>query len=96
VSHGRHVPQRTCIGCGARAAQRDLLRVSTASDGVLQLVRQPRHAGRTAYLHPQAACWEQFAARKGPIRSLRRPVDKPTRLAFVAELKRINQSAMVG
>jgi len=96
VSRDRHVPVRTCVGCGQPAPQANLLRVSTVPDGNLALATGRRHVGRSGYLHRQPRCWEQFAMRKGPVRSLGRHVDKATRLTFVEELKRIDQSAKMG
>ncbi len=96
MSGDQHVPVRTCVGCGQHAAQSELLRVSSGLDGALALVTGRRHLGRTGYLHPRPMCWEQFAVRKGPVRSLGRPVDKATRCTFVEELKRLDQSAKIG
>ena len=83
----RHVPVRTCMGCGQRAPQSTLLRVSVALNGSLGVVGRAPQCGRCGYLHRRADCWLHFAARKGPIRSLRRSVDKTTRLAFVQGLE---------
>lgn len=87
MTRPRHVPVRSCIGCGARAPQAELLRVASTADGGLQLLTGRAHAGRSGYLHPDVACWERFAARKGPVRSLRQTVDKVRRLIFVQGLK---------
>jgi predicted RNA-binding protein YlxR (DUF448 family) len=84
-----------CVGCGARAPQLDLVRMSAAADGRL-LVDARRHAGRSGYLHRDAACWQRFAARQGPVRSLGRTLNKATRAALVRELERLEQSAMMG
>jgi predicted RNA-binding protein YlxR (DUF448 family) len=81
-------PVRMCVGCGGRAPQRDLLRFAVTTDGTLALVSGRQHSGRTGYVHPKPECWERFAARKGPLRSLGRSVDKASRMAFVQELKR--------
>lgn len=90
-----HVPVRMCVGCGTRAPQAALLRFSTTSGGALALVVRRSMQGRSGYLHPQRVCWERFASRGGPIRSLGRTVDKPRRLTFVQELAAAEQSAMV-
>lgn len=90
-----HVPVRMCVGCGTRAPQAALLRFASQPDGALALVTQRSHHGRTGYLHPQVPCWERFASRGGPLRSVGRNVDKPRRLIFVQELKAAEQSAMV-
>ncbi len=80
-------PIRSCVGCGARAPQPELLCLVSAVDGALRLVSRRRRTGRTAYLHDRLACWERFAARKGAVRSLRRSVDKGARIELVQGLK---------
>ncbi len=75
------------MGCGARAPQGELLRIARRADGTLQVVHTPP-AGRTGYLHRSGQCWERFAARKGPLRSLGHTVDKAVRLDLVQELTR--------
>ena len=89
-----HLPVRMCVGCGGRAAQTTLTRFTRAADGTLVVARRSS-LGRTAYLHAQPGCWERFASRGGPLRSLGRIVDRPQRLTFVQELKAAEQSAMV-
>ena len=95
MSRAAHVAIRLCVGCGGRAPQRDLVRVSAAADGGL-LVDALRPVGRSGYLHRDAACWQRFAARQGPVRSLGRTLNKAARSALVLELKRLDQSAMMG
>jgi predicted RNA-binding protein YlxR (DUF448 family) len=83
-----------CMGCGGRAPQHQLLRLSVAADGSLALApRSP--LGRSGYLHRQPQCWERFTARKGPLRSLGRAVEKSLRVTFVQQLQRLEQSAMM-
>jgi len=94
VTPARHIPVRSCMGCGARAAQGDLLRVTVLPTGRLAVVRGRRvPPGRTGYLHDQPACWRTFAARKGRVRSLGRAVDRDVRLACVRELESTCSSA---
>jgi predicted RNA-binding protein YlxR (DUF448 family) len=82
-------PVRMCMGCGGRAPQRDLLRLTVTTDGTLALVTGRKHSGRTGYVHPKQECWERFAAHKGLLRSLGRAVDKASRVKVVQQLKRI-------
>jgi len=82
-------PVRMCMGCGGRAPQRDLLRLTVTTDGTLAVVTGRRHSGRTGYVHPKRACWERFASQKGLLRSLGRAVDKASRVTFVQQLERI-------
>ena len=86
MSHPRHVPVRMCMGCGSRSPQPELLRIGWSAAG-LHLVGD-RPAGRNGYLHHQQHCWERFAARKGPLRSLGRAVDRPARLLLIKTLER--------
>jgi predicted RNA-binding protein YlxR (DUF448 family) len=95
VTHSQHCPIRTCVGCGVRASQRELLGLSSSPDGTLRVVDGRRRLGRTAYLHRRLECWERFAARKGPVRSLRRGVEKSARIAVVQRLKAVEPSAMM-
>lgn len=81
-----HRPVRSCVGCGQRAAQADLLRF-VAADGNLKSDADRRLPGRGAYLHPKSACWEAFVARKPLIKSLRRSVDRTARAAFIEQLR---------
>jgi hypothetical protein len=63
-------PVRTCVGCRARAAKSDLLRVVGRGDEVVPdpLARLP---GRGAYVHPSQSCFEQAQRRRGFGRALR-------------------------
>jgi predicted RNA-binding protein YlxR (DUF448 family) len=89
-----HVPLRMCMGCGERAPQAELVRVASGAGGMLERV-EGRRQGRSGYLHRRTACWERFAARKGFLRSLGRPVDRAARLAFVHGLQRSDLCAMM-
>ena len=61
-----HVPERTCVGCRARSAKRELLRLVRADDGAVRIDIGGRAAGRGAYVHPSDACVER-ALRAGAI-----------------------------
>lgn len=96
MKRGTHVAIRLCMGCGERSPQPELLRVAPTPDGALALLAKRSHTGRTGYLHRQPTCWDRFASRQGPVRSLGRKVDKATRNALVEELKFTEQSAIRG
>ena len=68
-------PVRTCVGCRARAAASELLRVVAGSDaeGRPALVPDPQHRapGRGAHLHPTAACYDLAVRRRAFARALR-------------------------
>jgi predicted RNA-binding protein YlxR (DUF448 family) len=64
-------PLRTCVGCGRKAPQAELLRFS-ARDGVLAF--DPKGSGRGAYTCRRLACFERAAARRAFNRTLRQTV----------------------
>lgn len=64
------VPVRTCVGCRARTAKSDLLRL-VAAGGDIVPDPQARLPGRGAYLHPSQDCFELAQRRKALPRALR-------------------------
>jgi len=63
-------PTRTCVGCGARDAQRALMRVQLDEAGEPVVVGRARK-GRSAYVHARAACAAALPKSRGISRSLR-------------------------
>jgi uncharacterized protein len=80
----RHVAIRTCVGCGQRAPQAELLRFTAAAGLRPDALR--RTPGRGAYLHPAPVCWQAFARRRGPVRSLRLTPGHDERARLLAQL----------
>jgi predicted RNA-binding protein YlxR (DUF448 family) len=64
-------PVRTCVGCGRKAPQPELLRF-VARDG--SLVQSPNGEGRGAYTCRRLACFERAVARGAFNRTLRQTV----------------------
>jgi uncharacterized protein len=64
-------PVRSCIGCGRKAPQADLLRF-VAKEGVL--VAGVGEPGRGAYTCRRLSCFERALARRAFNRTLRRNV----------------------
>ncbi|ABS25348.1 YlxR family protein [Anaeromyxobacter sp. Fw109-5] len=62
-------PVRTCVGCGERASQRQLVRLTTEGERVI--VDRQRSGGRGAWLHPSAGCLEKALRRRAFTRALR-------------------------
>ena len=54
---GKHVPQRTCVGCREVHSKRSLIRVVRNPEGIF-VDPTGKMAGRGAYLHEQRQCWE--------------------------------------
>jgi predicted RNA-binding protein YlxR (DUF448 family) len=61
---GKHVPQRTCVGCRSVEAKRTLIRIVRTPEG-LKVDPKGKMAGRGAYLHDRRSCWQ--AGLKGPL-----------------------------
>jgi uncharacterized protein len=64
-------PIRSCIGCGRKAPQGQLLRFA-ALDG--QLVPGKGVPGRGAYTCPRLACFERAVSRRAFNRTLRKTI----------------------
>lgn len=71
-------PTRSCIGCGRKAPQRELLRF-VAKDGRLVLGEQ--EPGRGAYTCRRLSCFERAVSRRAFNRTLRRNVRVEPELA---------------
>lgn len=72
-------PIRTCVGCGRKAPQPELVRFA-APKGVLERDPARLMPGRGAYTCPRTACFERAAARRAFARTLRRTVTIPAGL----------------
>ncbi len=85
---GKHIPQRTCVGCHQTLPKRQLVRLVRTPEGV-RVDLTGRLPGRGAYLHDRRACWER-ALKKGTLaRALRvelTPDDMARLQAFMAVL----------
>jgi len=55
---GRHVPQRTCVGCREVLSKRLLVRVVRSPEGIF-IDPTGKMAGRGAYLHDRQECWKR-------------------------------------
>ncbi|MEX2102548.1 MAG: YlxR family protein [Gaiellaceae bacterium] len=77
-------PIRTCIGCGRKAPQEELLRFA-AVDGALTPDPERRLPGRGAYTCRRLACFERAASRRAFARTLRRTVAIPSALNALYE-----------
>ncbi len=66
----RHIPQRTCVGCGSVTAKRELVRVVRGLDGEVRPDPTGKAPGRGAYLCARRSCWETALKKKRLERSL--------------------------
>ena len=65
------MPERTCIGCGRKAGQPELVRLVLVEGRVA--VDRARRGGRGAWIHPAPACLEKAVRRKAFGRAFRGP-----------------------
>jgi predicted RNA-binding protein YlxR (DUF448 family) len=72
-------PERTCVGCGRKAPQGELVRFA-APTGVLQLDAERKLPGRGAYTCRRPSCFERAESRRAFARTLRRTVRVPSSL----------------
>ena len=81
----RHVPLRTCLACGVKQPQRQLVRlVRTSSDRVeIDFKRVKR--GRGGYLCHNRECWERVWEKGLLERAFRSPVPTQARKHLWAE-----------
>jgi predicted RNA-binding protein YlxR (DUF448 family) len=79
-----HRPQRTCLGCGVRDNQKNLIRLNICTDG--ELVTDPRGCGRGGYLHHSHDCWQAFLRRKNTHRAFRINVSKEAKQNLIQVL----------
>jgi len=56
---GKHIPQRTCVGCGEVQGKRQMMRVVRTPEGRVLIDPTGKANGRGAYVHERRACWEQ-------------------------------------
>lgn len=79
------LPVRTCVGCGERALQNQLLRFFLSREGSLVSGVGP---GRGGYLHPCRSCVQAFTkTRSGFVRSLRAVVSQEMRARFITQIE---------
>ena len=71
-------PIRSCIGCGRKAPQRELLRF-VANDG--RLITGSDEPGRGAYTCRRLSCFERAVSRRAFNRTLRQTVQVDPELA---------------
>lgn len=78
------MPERTCIGCGKKAAQQELRRLRT--EGMDVRLDVTKSGGRGAWLHPAAGCLDQAIRRKAFARAFRRAATVSDAESFRREL----------
>ena len=76
----RHQPSRTCVGCGAKRRQREMLRIAASEGSEPQVDVKYCLPGRGAYLCRMKTCVERALVRRAVERSLKLKICLDTRL----------------
>ncbi|MBM4263218.1 MAG: YlxR family protein [Deltaproteobacteria bacterium] len=80
------MPLRTCLGCGQRAAQQGLIRLTARDDGRLEIDCRDR-VGRGGYLHATPSCWQEFLRKKSHHRAFHMELSKHAKEALIQALQ---------
>jgi len=64
VSKGKHIPLRTCIGCGEKKPKRELLRIVRTEDNSISYDPTGKASGRGTYICPKKECLELAIKKK--------------------------------
>lgn len=90
----KHVPQRTCIGCGETSSKRGLIRIVRTPDGSIEVDLTGKKAGRGAYLCRKAACWQKALSKGSVARVLKTSIsrDEGARLEDQLRLLQLEES----
>ncbi|MQG77035.1 MAG: YlxR family protein [SAR202 cluster bacterium] len=80
----KHVPVRTCCGCGRKSGKRDMVRIVRSPGGVVSVDTTGKAAGRGAYLCENPACWETGVNRNRLERTLKTMIGSDQRIALLA------------
>lgn len=66
----KKIPQRQCMGCRARKAKKELIRVVRSPEGAVSLDFHGKKNGRGAYICPEMECLRKAQRSKALERSL--------------------------
>jgi hypothetical protein len=82
VAKGKHIPQRTCVGCRTGGAKRDFVRVVRTPEGRVEVDPTGKANGRGAYLCARPACWHEALRKDRLAHALRAPIANEDRDAL--------------
>ena len=72
---GKHIPQRTCLGCRATKPKRDLTRIVSTAEGRVLVDATGKARGRGAYFCPNSGCAKRALTARTLSRALRISID---------------------
>ena len=80
----KHIPQRTCVGCGQVQGKREMVRVVRTPQGQVEVDPTGKRNGRGAYIHRMRSCWNAAVAGGRLAHALKVALLEPDRLALEA------------
>lgn len=89
----RHVPQRTCVGCGAERPKRELVRLVLPAEGRVVVDPTGKRSGRGAYICRDrgTTCLAQARRRRAIPRALRTSAERVDIEALAADIAAVLQ-----
>ncbi len=86
----RHVPERSCVACGAKMPKAKLVRIVRTSQGPIIVDTTGRESGRGAYLCHIPECWGRALEKRALDRSFKQDLSdqdlEPIRTYFEANI----------
>lgn len=79
----KHVPQRTCVGCGTIRPKREMVRIVRTPDEGVKIDESGKASGRGAYLCQEKKCWEKALSEKRLEYALKTGLSKEEREALL-------------
>jgi len=75
----KHIPQRSCVGCGIVQPKRQMVRVVRTVTGQVEVDLTGKKSGRGAYLCKNSDCWEKALRRSSLSRALKTEISPEER-----------------
>ena len=60
----KHIPRRTCVGCGTSRPKKELIRIVRNPEGQVKIDLTGKKSGRGAYICPNLPCLEKALAQR--------------------------------
>lgn len=89
----RHIPQRTCVGCGQVQPKRQLIRVVRTASGKVEVDPTGKKSGRGAYLCNKRECWDRALAKSSLSRTLKIEIDPENREELLEYASRLGDKS---
>jgi len=79
----KHIPVRTCCGCGRKGGKREMIRIVRSPLGSISVDTTGKASGRGAYLCEDVSCWQAGLNQNRLERTLNTTVDSKQRMELL-------------